>query len=176
MRFSIISYSVYTYFFIFVSSAPIQTSEYKINNNLCKNFLDYFKTGFRCDLTGAFLSPDENNHNRHPNTEIIATNNALPGNVIPEKDINFKGLLEANNENHFPGGIDDIIPAEQDEIPVPVAEFNNGVNNPAPPNIAADVNNELPDFDALLPQEGANVAGSLSAAEEGLAIAGSIIP
>ncbi|PVU86465.1 hypothetical protein BB561_006698 [Smittium simulii] len=64
----------------------------------------------------------------------------------------------------------------QDEIPVPVAEFNNGVNNHAPPNIAADVNNELPDFDALLPQEGANVAGSLSAAEEVLAIAGSIIP
>ncbi|PVU91171.1 hypothetical protein BB561_004536 [Smittium simulii] len=176
MRFSIIIFFAFIYFFIVTESAPNSKTYIKSSQVFCRDFADYFKTWFQCDLSGAFVSPDKPKFIKPSNSKIITNSNLLPGNAIPEKDINFKEILQRNNENHFPGGVDDIIPIEQDEIPVPVIEFNNGINNPVAPNSPVIINNELPDFNALLPYEGINLAEtSVSTGASVLGVIGSIL-
>ncbi|PVU95613.1 hypothetical protein BB561_001701 [Smittium simulii] len=144
-----------------MDSAPIQTSDSQNNQSFCKDFGEYFTDGFRCDLTGAFVSSDENNQGKHSNSEIITNNNLSPGNAIPEKDINFKDVIEEYGEPHFGGGDDDIAQAELGDTPAPFNGFNDGIDHPAPPNSPVDFENVAPDFEASFPQDGANLAGSL---------------
>ncbi|PVU88061.1 hypothetical protein BB561_006053 [Smittium simulii] len=169
MRYSITSYFVVLVYFASVTrSAPSITKIPVRNRGLCESFLDWIKTGAQCDLTGAFTSTSKTNIGRATGSKNVVPPKPLIASTSSINKPNINRILE-NNEPHMPADVNNLQPLPDDELPIPVVELNNRMNQPVPANAQVNPVNELPDFDVLLPQEGINVASA------GSSIGGSII-
>ncbi|PVU95615.1 hypothetical protein BB561_001703 [Smittium simulii] len=150
MRFLITNYFfVCANLYLYVTPAPRQIQNDSLKVGYCKDFADFFKTGFRCDLTGAFLSSDKPNHSKNYISKGIVTPNPITGDAIPQKDINFKQILESNDELHEPGG--NLAQQREMEILGLDADEYDELLGP---------NNHWPDFDYQAPDVDINVVAT----------------